>query len=102
MTSKIDSMSPSLVSLGGATKAGADKATGSTVASGTPAAPADKVSLTGNAVRLQQLSKAAGDGPVVDTKKVNATRSAIASGTYKVDSQSVAAKLSRMDWELGG
>jgi negative regulator of flagellin synthesis FlgM len=102
MTSKIDSMSPTLVSLGGATKAGADKASGSAVASGAPAAPVDKVSLTGNAVRLQQLSQAASEAPVVDTKKVNATRSAIASGTYRVDSKSVAAKLSRMDWELGG
>lgn len=102
MTSKIDSVSPSLVSLAGAAKAGADKAAGGAVASGTPAAPVDKVSLTGDAVRLQQLSQAASDGPSVDTRKVNATRSAIASGTYRVDARSVAAKLSRMDWELGG
>jgi negative regulator of flagellin synthesis FlgM len=101
MTSKIDSLSPALVGLGAATKAGADKATATAVASGAPAAPVDRVSLTGNALRLQQLAQAATDAPAVDTKKVNATRSAIASGSYKVNSKSVAAKLSRLDWELG-
>lgn len=101
MTSKIDSLSPALVNLGAAAKAGADKPTTTAVSSGAPAAPVDKVSLTGNALRLQQLAKSAADGPEVDAKKVSSTRSAIASGSYRVNSRSIAAKLARMDWELG-
>ena len=102
MTSKIDSLAPAVINLGSAAKTAADKTAATAVASGTPPAPVDKVSLTGNAVRMQQLAKAAAEAPVVDAKRVNATRSAIASGNYRIDAKSIAAKLSRMDWELGG
>ncbi|WP_051749037.1 flagellar biosynthesis anti-sigma factor FlgM [Nevskia soli] len=102
MTSKIDSLNPAAINLGAATKAAADKGAGTAVASSAAPAPVDKVSLTGNAVRLQQLAIAASETPEVDTKRINATRSAIASGTYQINAKSIAAKLSRMDWELGG
>jgi len=101
MTSKIDSLVPAPISFGGTAKTAADKSASSAVASSGAPAPADKVSLTGNGVRMQQLAQAVAETPEIDTKRVASTRSAIASGSYRVDSQSVAAKLTRMDWELG-
>jgi negative regulator of flagellin synthesis FlgM len=102
MTSKIDSLGTVVISLGSAGKASAGQSASTAVASAAPAAPTDKVSLTGAAVRMQQLTETAGDGPQVDTKRVAALKSAIANGSYKVDSGSVASKLSRFEWEMQG
>jgi len=101
MTSKIDSLVPAPISFGGTAKTAADKSASTAVASSGAPTPVDKVSLTGNAVRMQQLAQAVAETPEIDTKRVASTRSAIASGSYQVDSKSVAAKLTRMDWELG-
>jgi len=68
-----------------------------------PTPPVDKVSLTGDAVRLQQLDRSAaslGKDPPVDGKRVASLRSAIASGRYKVDAEAVAAKMSRLEGDL--
>lgn len=104
MTSKIDSLGSSVVvSLGSAAKTAAagQATTGAGAVAGTaPAAATDTVSLTGEAQRMQQLSEAAGDGPQVDSARVAAVKSAIANGSYQVNSASVAAKLSRFEWEM--
>ena len=105
MTSKISSLGDSpgsaAIGLGGAVKAAADKLAAGNIASSGPAAPVDKVSLTGDAVRMQQLDKAATAAPVVDGKKVAAIKTALAGGSYRVNSHATAGKLARMDWELG-
>jgi negative regulator of flagellin synthesis FlgM len=102
MTSKIDSLGSVVISLGSAAKASAGQPASTAVASAAPAAPTDKVSLTGAAVRMQQLTETAGDGPQVDAQRVAALKSAIANGSYKVDAGSVASKLSRFEWEMQG
>lgn len=100
MTGKIDSLGTVAVGLGSTGKAAADRPAASGVASAAPAAPADKVSLTGDAVRMQQLEKAVAEGPQIDSARVAATKAAIASGRYKVDARTVAAKLTRFEGEL--
>lgn len=104
MTSKIDSLGAAPIGAAAAPKVSGDKAA-TNVASAAPpapAAPVDKLSLTGDAVRLQQLDKAASKEPVVDSRRVVAAKDAIAGGRYRVDAQAVAGKLSRLEWEMGG
>jgi negative regulator of flagellin synthesis FlgM len=100
MTTKIDSLGTVAVSLGSTGKATGERSAATGVASTAPAAPADKVSLTGEAVRMQQLDQAVNDGPQVDSKRVAAVKSALANGSYQVNAQTVAAKLSRFEWDM--
>lgn len=53
----------------------------------------DSVSLTDQAERLRALEASVNDQPVVDTKRVEALRSAILDGTYTVDSARTAEKM---------
>ncbi len=102
MTSKIDSLGGAAVVAATTPKLVGDKAVAAAVTSAAPAAPVDKVSLTGDGVRLQQLNQSVANAPVVDSKRVAAAKSAIAGGSYRVDSKTIAGKLTRMEWELGG
>ena len=52
-----------------------------------------QVVLTESAQKLQEVERNLADQPVVDTKKVDATRASIADGSYKVDAKQVADKL---------
>jgi negative regulator of flagellin synthesis FlgM len=100
MTSKIDSMSTVAVGLAGGAKAVSDKPATAAVASAQPAPPVDKVSLTGDAMRMQQLDKSMATGPEVDSGRVTSVKAAIAAGRYSIDARTVAAKLSRLEWEM--
>ena len=100
MTSKIDSLGTVAVGLGAAGKAAADRPATAAVASTAPAAPVDRVSLTGDAVRMQQLDKAVVQAPKVDAARVAGIKAALAGGRYQVDAKNVAAKLSRFEWEM--
>jgi negative regulator of flagellin synthesis FlgM len=51
---------------------------------------------------FRQQAREAVDQPVVDDVRVAALRSAIESGTYKVDANRVAEKLLRMEDQLSG
>jgi len=104
MTTKITSASSSAIGSLSAPKAGAVRPTPGGSASASGPAAADKVSLTGDAVRMQQLEKSLSESPdnQVDLNRVAAAKAAIANGTYKVDSKAVAAKLSRMESALAG
>lgn len=53
----------------------------------------DSVSLTDQAEKLRALEAKVNDQPVVDTKRVEALRSAILDGTYTVDSAKTAEKM---------
>ncbi|HSW12562.1 MAG TPA: flagellar biosynthesis anti-sigma factor FlgM [Solimonas sp.] len=71
--------------------------------SGKPApavVPSDSVRLTGDALRLQQVSRAAASAPDIDLKRVSETREKLRDGSYQVRPQTIAAKLSRLEWEL--
>ena len=58
------------------------------------------VSITDGARQLASLEKAIAALPVVDEARVAATSLAIEQGRYQVDSQKVADKLIRMDYDL--
>ena len=64
--------------------------------------PVDKLSLTGDAQRLQQLEKSIAAIPVADHARVARTKQAIADGSYKPDAKAIAARLARTEWELRG
>lgn len=105
MTSKINSVTSPAVTVAGALKPGADKAAAAGTASASGPAAVDRVSLTGDAMRMQQLDKAVSQstgGSEVDGKRVTQVRTALANGSYRIDSKRVADKLSRMEWDLGG
>lgn len=53
----------------------------------------DSVSLTDQAEKLRALEAKVNDQPVVDTKRVEALRSAILDGTYTVDAERTAKKM---------
>ncbi len=67
-----------------------------------PAAPAatDSVRLTDGAQRLQQLHQALASTPDSDPQRIASVRQAIDNGSYTVDAGAVAARLTRLEWEL--
>lgn len=60
----------------------------------------DSVKLTPDAVQLQQLEARIAKIPVADHQRVAKVKQAIENGTYKIDSQKIASKLARMEWDL--
>jgi negative regulator of flagellin synthesis FlgM len=62
---------------------------------GAPAA--DHVTLTDSAVTLQKLSAAVASAPVVNAAKVASVKQAVDSGTYQIDTTSVANKILGFD-----
>lgn len=50
--------------------------------------------------RAQELSKDFDRGSIVDKEKVKAIKAAVAAGTYRVDADSIAAKLLALEGEL--
>jgi len=53
----------------------------------------DSVSLTDQAEKIQALESSVASQPVVDTKRVEAIRSAILDGSYTIDSNKTADKM---------
>lgn len=65
-------------------------------------APADRVSLTGDAEGLKAMGRQLGAAPAgIDMARVNALRAAIADGTYSVDAQTVATRMLALERALG-
>lgn len=100
MTSKIDSLGTVAIGLASGAKSVSEKPATAAVASAQPTPPVDKVSLTGDAVRMQQLDRVMAAVPQVDSGRVATVKAAIATGRYQVDTRTVAAKLSRFEWEM--
>ncbi len=89
---------PTLVSDSRNSKAAAAVSGGGQNGPGTPAAPAsDSVTLTDTAAQLRSLEKQLASVPVVDTQRVNAVRSEIASGTFVIDPPRVAGKIIQLE-----
>jgi negative regulator of flagellin synthesis FlgM len=98
VTNKIDgyqSTQPLVSSSAKAAKGAVVDKTGINLRSGESAegSGADQLTLTQSARSLQQLAAAVANAPAVDAKKVESTKLAISSGTYKVDAGAVADKL---------
>ncbi|HEC11730.1 MAG TPA: flagellar biosynthesis anti-sigma factor FlgM [Acidiferrobacteraceae bacterium] len=61
---------------------------------------ADTVSLTETASQLQQLESELASLPVVDTNRVEAIRQSIQSGSFEVDANRVADRLTSLESDL--
>lgn len=64
------------------------------------ASTADTVSLTDAAKQIADLQNTVADLPVVDSKRVEAIKQALAAGTYEIDAGRVADKLAGFETEL--
>ena len=60
----------------------------------------DQVSLTGEARQLQELESQIASAPVVDSKKVEAVRTAVENGTFTVNPERIAEKLVSLELAL--
>jgi negative regulator of flagellin synthesis FlgM len=61
----------------------------------------DTVSLTGNAVQLQNIHQAVSQSSAFDSKRVEALKAQIADGRYKINDHAIASKLLSADAALG-
>jgi negative regulator of flagellin synthesis FlgM len=66
------------------------------------ASSTDRVSLTGEARQLKELESGLASRPVVDSQRVEAVRSAVESGTFKVNPERIAEKLISLEQALTG
>jgi negative regulator of flagellin synthesis FlgM len=64
----------------------------------TKTAHQDSVSLTPQAQKMTELQKKAADAPVVDQKKIDELKTAIASGEYKVNPEKLAASIANFEF----
>jgi negative regulator of flagellin synthesis FlgM len=60
----------------------------------------DKVSLTGDASRLQELERQLASRPVVDSQHVDAVRGAVENGTFEVNPERIAEKMMSLEQAL--
>jgi len=93
------------------TRTTADKSTGSQSSPSTageqakaqsPAARGESVSLSNQAKNLKQLEQKLGDYPEMDDDRIAQIRSALESGTYKIDAEKLAQKMLEMDNSIFG
>lgn len=65
------------------------------------AAASDHVNLTDSARALQEAARTS-DGPVIDSKRVEQIRSAIADGSYQVNPGRIADRMLALDAQIAG
>ena len=95
MNTKIDGIS----SLGPrANVSGATSSTAPVKPAGGSVGAEDSVELSGE---MEALRKQLASAPTVDEAKVSAIRTALESGTYKVDVQEIARRLTALERQLG-
>lgn len=101
MTQKIDGSQMAAPRVGAAGAGGVDRA-GLDRAKAVAASQAgDSVQLTGEASSLQTLQREMTSTPVMDMAKIDAVRSALASGTLRIDPQQIATRMMALEQELG-
>lgn len=66
----------------------------------TKATRQDSVSLTPQAKQMSELQKKAADAPVVDQKKIDELKKAIASGEYKINPEKLAASIADFEFSI--
>lgn len=66
----------------------------------TKTAHQDSVSLTPQAQKMTELQKKASDAPVVDQKKIEQLKMAIASGDYKINPEKLAANIANFEFSI--
>ena len=72
----------------------------SSAESGNTSGSPDRVSLTGEARRLQELETRLASKPVVDSQRVAAVRSAVEDGTFTVNPERIADKMMSLEQAL--
>jgi len=60
----------------------------------------ETVKLTHSALLLSRVADVVREAPVVDAERVRAIKEKLASGSYRIDDQSIADQMIRMDREL--
>lgn len=63
--------------------------------------PGDSVQLSGDTVDIVALARQLGSAPSIDAAKVASVRASLESGTYRIDAQEIARRLSQLERELG-
>ncbi len=64
------------------------------------AGPSSKVALTGMALAMAKAERIAEETPLIDEKRVDAIRAAIADGSYSIDAERIASVLLAMENDL--
>ena len=103
MSSKIggvDSSQTAAIGAGRAVQRPQDAAAGGTQSSSTSSGSEENVQITGTARQLASLEQAVRDAPVVNTARVEQISTALAQGTYTINSQHIADQLVQSDKEL--
>ena len=104
MSSKIGGVDSSsqtaAIGAGRAVQRPQDAAAGGTQSSSTSSGSEENVQITGAARQLASLEQAVRDAPVVNTARVEQISTAIAQGTYTINSQHIADQLVQSDKEL--
>ncbi|WP_045727463.1 flagellar biosynthesis anti-sigma factor FlgM [Xanthomonas sp. GPE 39] len=81
-------------SASGASEEDQSRAVGATAAT-------DSLRLTGEASGLQNIQRKLAAAPAVDTQRVEAVRSALQNGSYKINPEAIASRMIDMDRQLG-
>ena len=101
MNTKIDGLpSPASRPGGSAAKAPAAPAPGP-AKGGQPGGQDDSVRLSGDTVDIVALARSLGEGSAFDAAKVQAVRTALETGTYRIDAQDIARRLVQLERQLG-
>ncbi|MEO0998160.1 MAG: flagellar biosynthesis anti-sigma factor FlgM [Pseudomonadota bacterium] len=102
MTSKVNGVTPGQIAPSAARTASRERA-GADGSEVKPGATGDTttVNITSNAQLLGELDKALAGSSPVDPARIEAIRDAIASGSYEVDADKIAAALLRFERGLG-
>jgi len=66
-----------------------------------PARASDSLRLTGEAAGLQALQRELTAAPAIDAAKVDAVREALALGRYRINPDTIAARMLELDRQLG-
>lgn len=69
-------------------------------ATGKSGSSSDRISLTGEALRLRELETQLASQPAVDSQRVEAVRSAVENGTFTVNPERIAEKLISLEQAL--
>lgn len=101
MVSKIDGSVPGAPRVTSPATARADRAGGDRSQPVSAAEPADQVRLTGEASSLRAIQQDLAAAPAMDMAKVASVRSALDTGSYRIDPQEIAHRLTALERELG-
>lgn len=82
------------------TKSSAKAGGSRSAATATATAGGDRLNLTGDAGKLQELEGRIANMPIVDAQKVEAVQQALANGSFTIDPQTAADKMLAMELSL--